>query len=147
MTITLPGIVYLAGPIDLVSVTKARHWREIATDRLSSAGYSIYNPVGAFFVSTLTRPVAKSIVSINNNAMRHSHLFLFAIDDETPSIGTPMELLMLHEQRRINDVFVWYTKKKSKPIPAYLQAHVREDRLFDTLEEAIDAIKAHDQLQ
>jgi hypothetical protein len=116
-------MVYLAGAIDMVSKEEGANWRLDAIERLGSMGISTFNPMSAFgYVDLDNREAARALVQINEAALRSCHAALFVMSPDKPSIGTPIELAICHNER-IPHVVLWVTKDWTLPLPAYLTCY------------------------
>jgi hypothetical protein len=125
-------IVYLAGPIDLVDGEQRNAWRERFSGELQNMGISTFNPAAAFGYVPASREDAQTLIDINKRAMLFCDFTVIVMGRSMPSIGTPIELYMLHQARKPH-VVVWEpsidsfgSEKIGKrvahpPLPAYVQ--------------------------
>lgn len=111
-------LVYLGGPIDLVSDTEAKNWRSKFAQDLAAREISSFNPATAFRYcgGSGDSRAAKKLIKINREALLASDFAVFVMDKNTPSIGTPMELLMA-EENGIPHVVIW---RSGGQLPAYV---------------------------
>lgn len=155
-------MVYLAGSIDMVQdrgdkdITKT--WKAKAKEDLANNRISTIDPAGTFnMASQITRysnedkfkeflADAKKLCDINGYNMFASDVVLMRLGDE-PTIGTPMELLMLaeHNSKSYLDkppfLVIWWDS--NKPVPYYVGAMISkmDSKDFVLVFDYSDAIK------
>lgn len=84
-------LVYLAAPIDFTQEGGPTNaLRQEASDALSTCGFAVYNPAGAFLHAGID---PQSCYAMNELAIRSSHAMLAILPPGVPSVGTPMEVL------------------------------------------------------
>ena len=130
-------MIYLGGPIDLAKNVD-RNIRSEMAERLSHCGFSVYNPAGAFKLPSsadMTRSDAQKVMSINKAAMFSCDHVIFMLDDSTPTMGTPMEMLMAYN-KGMSSVVLWLGPKDK--VPTYVNA-VSDCVTFD-VDSTIEAI-------
>lgn len=138
-------LVYLAGAIDQVidrgdkDITKT--WKAKAKEDLTNNRISTIDPAGTFsMASQITRCLnedkfkefmrdAKKLYDINSYNMFASDVVLMRLGDE-PTIGTPMELMMLaehHSKAPIDKspfLVIWWDS--NRPVPYYIGAMINK---------------------
>lgn len=141
-------IVYLGGPIDLVSGEQRNKWRERFADELASRRISSFNPASAFKLILQNKEDAEMLIEINKSALSNSNFAVFLMGKDMPSIGTPMELLMAR-QMGIPHLVIWEPKISSftdeikyKPLPKSLPAYIHglADQVVYRFDDALDKI-------
>ena len=153
-------IVYMAGAIDMVQdkdITKT--WKAKAKKDLAEKRISTIDPAGTFnMASQITRysnedkfkeflADAKKLCNINRHNMFSSDVVLMRLGDE-PTIGTPMELMMLaeHHNKSCLDkppfLVIWWDS--NKPVPYYVGAMMSKmsDKDFIFVFNYTDAIES-----
>ena len=156
-------LVYLAGAIDMIQdkgdrdVTKA--WKANAKEELNENRISTIDPACTFSMgSQITRYSnedkfdefvrdAKKLFDINGYNMFASDVVLMRLGDE-PTIGTPMELMMLAEYRskalidKSPFLVIWWDS--NKPVPYYVGAMISKmsDKDFILVFNYTDAIES-----
>lgn len=88
----LPSMVYLAGPIDDVSVDEAMGWREQFSNIVSFSGVSCYNPCGAFHMGRYVTLGVQQMVNINKMAIVNSDVVVANLAGTGKGIGTIREI-------------------------------------------------------
>jgi len=136
-------LVFLAGAIDLIPEDEARNWRDIMKAELQVAGISSFDPAAAFryIISGATRQDSKKLMNINYNAIQQCDAAIIVMSKNIPSIGTPMELLLCH-QEGIRNVVVWNpngTEIDKAHIPAYINGLA--DQVVGSFDEALEIVK------
>lgn len=146
-------MIYLAGPIDLVTKQESSTWREKFANELASRGMSSFNPASAFKLILDNEDDAKTLVNINTAALHQTDFVVFVMGKTIPSIGTPMELFMAH-MHDIPHVVVWEpqiqsfdSKLPSSPpvvVPAYISAFAQHVvyRFDDALDYIVQETRA-----
>lgn len=86
----LPKLVYLAGPIDGISVPDAVMWRNEVTEKLTKHGISTFSPPHAFNVGDFA--VAKQVYEICKITIYNSDLILAYLDGPGMAFGTIREI-------------------------------------------------------
>ena len=158
---------YLAGAIDQVidrgdrDITKT--WKARAKEELNKSRISTIDPAGTFNMgSQITRysnedkfdefiKDAKKLYDINGYNMFASDVVLMRLGDE-PTIGTPMELMMLAEYRskalidKSPFLVIWWDS--NRPVPYYVGAMISkmDDKDFILVFDytvAIESIKTY----
>ena len=156
-------LVYLAGAIDQVidrgdkDITKT--WKAKAKEDLANSRISTIDPAGTFNMgSQITRYSnedkfdefvrdAKKLYDINGYNMFASDVVLMRLGDE-PTIGTPMELMMLAEYRskalidKSPFLVIWWDS--NRPVPYYVGAMISKmnDKDFILVFNYTDAIES-----
>ena len=154
---------YLAGAIDQVvdrgdkDITKT--WKAKAKEDLANSRISTVDPAGTFNMgSQITRYSdgdkfdefvrdAKKLYDINGYNMFASDVVLMRLGDE-PTIGTPMELMMLAEYRskalidKSPFLVIWWDS--NRPVPYYVGAMISKmsDKDFILVFNYTDAIES-----
>ena len=158
---------YLAGAIDQVvdredkDITKT--WKAKAKKDLANNRISTIDPAGTFnMASQITRYPnldkfdefvrdAKKLYDINGYNMFASDVVLMRLGDE-PTIGTPMELMMLaeHHNKAVLDklpfLVIWWDS--NRPVPYYVGAMISKMNgknfiLVFNYADAIESIKTY----
>ena len=156
-------LCYLAGAIDMIQDRKdgdiTKTWKAKAKEDLANNRISTIDPAGTFNMgSQITRYSsgdrfyefvrdAKKLYDINGYNMFASDVVLMRLGDE-PTIGTPMELMMLAEYRSkaILDkspfLVIWWDS--NRPIPYYVGAMISKmsDKDFILVFNYTDAIES-----
>ena len=133
-------MVYLAGAIDMIQDGDvAKTWKVKANKELNEYRISTIDPAGTFsMASQITRYLnedkfkefmrdAKKLYDINGYNMFSSDVVLMRLGDE-PTIGTPMELMMLaeHYNKAVLDkspfLVIWWDS--NRPVPYYVGAMI-----------------------
>ena len=156
-------LCYLAGAIDQVvdredkDITKT--WKAKAKEDLANNRISTIDPAGTFsMASQITRYSnggksdefvrdAKKLYDINGYNMFASDVVLMRLGDE-PTIGTPMELMMLAEYRskalidKSPFLVIWWDS--NRPVPYYVGAMISKmsDKDFILVFNYADAIES-----
>ena len=160
-------LVYLAGAIDQIidrgdrDITKT--WKAKAKEDLANNRISTIDPAGTFnMASQITRYSnldkfdefvrdAKKLYDINGYNMFASDVVLMRLGDE-PTIGTPMELMMLaeHHNKAVLDkspfLVIWWDS--NRPVPYYVGAMIskmdgKNFVLVFNYTDAIESIKTY----
>ena len=158
---------YLAGAIDMIQdrgdkdITKT--WKAKAKEDLANSRISTMDPAGTFsMASQITRypnldkfdefvKDAKKLYDINGYNMFASDVVLMRLGNE-PTIGTPMELMMLaeHHNKAILDkspfLVIWWDS--NRPVPYYVGAMIskmngKDFILVFNYTDAIESIKTY----
>ena len=156
-------MVYLAGAIDMIQDRKDRDitktWKAKAKEDLANNRISTIDPAGTFNMgSQITRyssedkfkefiKDAKKLADINGYNMFASDVVLMRLGDE-PTIGTPMELMMLAEYRskalidKSPFLVIWWDS--NRPVPYYIGAMISkmDDKDFILVFNYTDAIES-----
>ena len=156
-------LVYLAGAIDMVQMVNDRDvtktWKTKAKKELNEYRISTIDPAGTFHMgSQITRYSnedkfdefvrdAKKLYDINGYNMFASDVVLMRLGDE-PTIGTPMELMMLAEYRskalidKSPFLVIWWDS--NRPVPYYVGAMISKmsDKDFILVFNYTDAIES-----
>ena len=156
-------MLYLAGAIDMIQdrgdrdITKT--WKVKAKEELNNSRISTIDPAGTFNMgSQVTRYSdedkfkefvrdAKKLYDINGYNMFSSDVVLMRLGDE-PTIGTPMELMMIaeHHSKAVLDkspfLVIWWDS--NKPVPYYVGAMISkmDDKDFILVFNYTDAIES-----
>ena len=156
-------MTYLAGAIDMIQdredkdITKT--WKAKAKEDLTNNRISTIDPAGTFSMgSQITRYSnedkfdefvrdAKKLYDINGYNMFASDVVLMRLGDE-PTIGTPMELMMLVERRskivldKLPFLVIWWDS--NRPVPYYVGAMMSkmDDKDFILVFNYTDAIES-----
>ena len=159
-------LVYLAGAVDMIQdredkdITKT--WKTKAKEDLTNNRISTIDPAGTFsMASQITRYSdedkfdefmrdANILYDINGHNMFASDVVLMRLGDE-PTIGTPMELMMLAEHHNnYNKPFldkppflvIWWDS--NRPVPYYVGAMMSKmnNKNFTLVFNYTDAIKS-----
>ena len=154
---------YLAGAIDMIQDREDRDitktWKARAKEELVRSRISTIDPAGTFNMgSQITRYSnedkfdeflrdAKKLADINGYNMFASDVVLMRLGDE-PTIGTPMELMMLAEYRSKAPIdkspflVIWWDS--NRPIPYYVGAMISKmsDKDFILVFNYTDAIES-----
>ena len=156
-------MVYMAGAIDMIQDREDRDitktWKARAKEELNNNRISIIDPAGTFNMgSQVTRHSdedkfkefirdAKKLYDINGYNMFASDVVLMRLGNE-PTIGTPMELMMLaehHSKAPIDKspfLVIWWDSYK--PVPYYVGAMISkmDDKDFILVFNYTDAIES-----
>ena len=154
---------YLAGAIDMIQdggdKDIAKTWKVKANKELNEYRISTIDPAGTFSMgSQITRYSnedkfdefvrdAKKLADINGYNMFASDVVLMRLGDE-PTIGTPMELMMLAEYRskalidKSPFLVIWWDS--NRPVPYYVGAMISKmsDKDFILVFNYTDAIES-----
>ena len=154
---------YLAGAIDMIQDRKdgdiTKTWKAKAKEDLANNRISTIDPAGTFnMASQITRYSnedkfnefvrdAKKLYDINGYNMFASDVVLMRLGDE-PTIGTPMELMMLVEYRskalidKTPFLVIWWDS--NRPVPYYVGAMISKmsDKDFILVFNYTDAIES-----
>ena len=154
---------YLAGAIDMIQDKEekdvAKTWKVKANKELNEYRISTIDPAGTFSMgSQITRysnedkfdefvKDAKKLYDINGYNMFASDVVLMRLGDE-PTIGTPMELMMLAEYRskalidKSPFLVIWWDS--NRPVPYYVGAMISKmsDKDFILVFNYTDAIES-----
>ena len=105
-------LIYLAGPIDAVSLQEANNWRIKAEEDLGAKGIASYNPAAAFNVPSSYKDAGgrARIIDTNFSALRFSHGVLAFVGGK--SFGTPIEVWQALFEFKI-PVFPWGLAEQS----------------------------------
>ena len=136
-------LCYLAGAIDMIQDRKdgdiTKTWKAKAKEELNKSRISTIDPAGTFNMgSQITRYSdgdkfdefvrdAKKLADINGYNMFASDVVLMRLGNE-PTIGTPMELMMLAEYRskalidKSPFLVIWWDS--NRPVPYYVGAMI-----------------------
>ena len=160
-------MTYLAGAIDMIQdredkdITKT--WKAKAKEDLTNNRISTIDPAGTFSMgSQITRYSnedkfdefvrdAKKLYDINGYNMFASDVVLMRLGNE-PTIGTPMELMMLAEYRskalidKSPFLVIWWDS--NRPVPYYVGAMIgkmsdKDFILVFNYTDAIESIKTY----
>ena len=156
-------LVYLAGAIDMIQDRKdkdiTKTWKAKAKEDLANNRISTIDPACTFnMASQITRYPsgdkfnefvrdAKKLYDINGYNMFSSDVVLMRLGDE-PTIGTPMELMMLaeHNSKSYLDkppfLVIWWDS--NRPVPYYVGAMMSKmsDKDFIFVFNYTDAIES-----
>ena len=156
-------LCYLAGAIDMIQDRKdgdiTKTWKAKAKEDLANNRISTIDPAGTFNMgSQITRysnkdkfdefiKDAKKLADINGYNMFASDVVLMRLGDE-PTIGTPMELMMLAEYRskalidKSPFLVIWWDS--NRPVPYYIGAMISKmsDKDFILVFNYADAIES-----
>ena len=156
-------LCYLAGAIDMIQDRKdgdiTKTWKAKAKEDLANSRISTIDPAGTFnMASQITRYSnedkfdefvrdAKKLYDINGYNMFASDVVLMRLGDE-PTIGTPMELMMLaeHHSKALIDkspfLVIWWDS--NRPVPYYVGAMISKmsDKDFILVFNYTDAIES-----
>ena len=155
-------MLYLAGAIDMIQDRKdgdvTKTWKAKAKEDLANNRISTIDPAGTFsMASQITRYPnldkfdefvrdAKKLYDINGYNMFASDVVLMRLGDE-PTIGTPMELMMLaeHHNKAVLDkpfLVIWWDS--NRPVPYYVGAMISKmsDKDFILVFNYADAIES-----
>ena len=160
-------MTYLAGAIDMIQDRKdgdiTKTWKAKAKEDLANSRISTIDPAATFnMASQITRYPsgdrfyefvrdAKKLYDINGYNMFASDVVLMRLGDE-PTIGTPMELMMLAEYRskalidKSPFLVIWWDS--NKPVPYYVGAMIskmngKDFILVFNYTDAIESIKTY----
>ena len=160
-------MVYMAGAIDMIQDKEerdvAKTWKVKANKELNEYRISTIDPAGTFHMaSQITRYLnedkfkefmrdAKKLYDINSYNMFASDVVLMRLGDE-PTIGTPMELMMLAEYRskalidKSPFLVIWWDS--NRPVPYYVGAMIskmdnKDFILVFNYTDAIESIKTY----
>ena len=158
---------YLAGAIDMIQDKEERDitktWKTRAKEELNKSRISTIDPAGTFNMgSQIARypnkdkfdefvKDAKKLYDINGYNMFASDVVLMRLGDE-PTIGTPMELMMLAEYRskalidKSPFLVIWWDS--NRPVPYYVGAMIskmsdKDSILVFNYTDAIESIKTY----
>jgi len=84
-------LVYLAGPIDDISIKESHNWREDIARRLAYRGISSFNPAKAYTL-TLLNPPSDLIKNINRFAIEQCDVVVVYLYGEGKGYGTMREI-------------------------------------------------------
>ena len=156
-------MTYLAGAIDMIQDRKdgdiTKTWKAKAKEDLANNRISTIDPAGTFNMgSQIARYPnkdkfnefvrdAKKLYDINGYNMFASDVVLMRLGDE-PTIGTPMELMMLAEYRskalidKSPFLVIWWDS--NRPVPYYVGAMISKmsDKDFILVFNYTDAIES-----
>ena len=156
-------MTYLAGAIDMIQDRKdgdiTKTWKAKAKEELNNSRISTIDPAATFsMASQITRYSnedkfdefvrdAKKLYDINGYNMFASDVVLMRLGDE-PTIGTPMELMMLAEYRskavldKSPFLVIWWDS--NRPVPYYVGAMISkmDDKDFILVFNYTDAIES-----
>ena len=156
-------ICYLAGAIDMIQDRKdgdiTKTWKAKAKEELNKSRISTIDPAATFnMASQIARYPnkdkfnefvrdAKKLYDINGYNMFTSDVVLMRLGNE-PTIGTPMELMMLaeHHNKAILDkspfLVIWWDS--NRPVPYYVGAMISKmsDKDFILVFNYTDAIES-----
>ena len=156
-------MVYMAGAIDMIQDRKdgdiTKTWKAKAKEDLANSRISTIDPAGTFSMgSQITKYSnkdkfdefvrdAKKLADINGYNMFASDVVLMRLGDE-PTIGTPMELMMLaeHHSKALIDkspfLVIWWDS--NRPVPYYVGAMISKmsDKDFILVFNYTDAIES-----
>ena len=156
-------MVYMAGAIDMIQDRKdgdiTKTWKAKAKEDLANQRISTIDPAGTFNMgSQITRYSnedkfdefvrdAKKLYDINGYNMFASDVVLMRLGNE-PTIGTPMELMMLAEYRskalidKSPFLVIWWDS--NRPVPYYVGAMISKisDKDFILVFNYTDAIES-----
>lgn len=130
------ALVFLSGAIDLAN-KEYQNWKHEVRARLAEEKIGIVDPAGTFnyIVNEENdmehRATAKALIEINYHGLKNCDFAIIALDEHTPSIGTPIELFMC-SQLEIPHVVVWSGKRK----PAYVYGLA--DQIVNSMDDAIE---------
>ena len=154
---------YMAGAIDMIQDRKdgdiTKTWKAKAKEDLANHRINTIDPAGTFnMASQITRYSnkdkfdefvgdAKKLYDINGYNMFASDVVLMRLGDE-PTIGTPMELMMLAEYRskalidKTPFLVIWWDS--NRPVPYYVGAMISkmDDKDFILVFNYTDAIES-----
>ena len=157
----------MAGAIDMIQDRKdgdiTKTWKAKAKEELNESRISTIDPAGTFSMgSQITRYSnedkfdefvrdAKKLYDINGYNMFASDVVLMRLGDE-PTIGTPMELMMLAEYRskalidKSPFLVIWWDS--NRPVPYYVGAMIskmdnKDFILVFNYTDAIESIKTY----
>ena len=160
-------MVYMAGAIDMIQDRKdgdiTKTWKAKAKEDLANSRISTIDPAGTFNMgSQIIRYSnedkfdefvrdAKKLYDINGYNMFASDVVLMRLGDE-PTIGTPMELMMLaeyHSKAPIDKspfLVIWWDS--NRPLPYYVGAMISKMNgkgfiLVFNYADAIESIKTY----
>ena len=158
-------LVYLAGAIDMIQDRKdgdiTKTWKVKAKEDLANNRISTIDPAATFnMASQIARypsldrfdefvKDAKKLYDINGYNMFASDVVLMRLGDE-PTIGTPMELMMLAEYRskahKSPFLVIWWDS--NRPVPYYVGAMIskmngKDFILVFNYADAIESIKTY----
>ena len=160
-------LCYLAGAIDMIQDRKdgdiTKTWKAKAKEDLANSRISTIDPAGTFsMASQITRypnldkfdefvKDAKKLYDINGYNMFASDVVLMRLGNE-PTIGTPMELMMLaeHHNKAVLDkspfLVIWWDS--NRPVPYYVGAMIskmdgKNFVLVFNYTDAIESIKTY----
>ncbi len=108
-----PRMVYLAGPMDCVSVNEAIEWRVILSEVLNDGGISTFSPT-AFRTAKGGEKVTRAI---NDMAIFHSDLVIANLLSSRPSFGTIREIEYAVQMEK--PVIVIWPREENIPLYAY----------------------------
>ena len=158
---------YLAGAIDMIQDRKdgdiTKTWKAKAKEDLANNRINTIDPAGTFnMASQITKYSnrdkfdefirnAKKLYDINGYNMFASDVVLMRLGDE-PTIGTPMELMMLaeHHNKAVLDkspfLVIWWDS--NRPVPYYVGAMINKMNGKDFIlvfnyADAIESIKTY----
>ena len=153
-------MVYLAGAIDMIQDGDvAKTWKVKANKELNEYRISTIDPAGTFHMASQIKRYpngdkfnefvrdAKKLYDINGYNMFSSDVVLMRLGDE-PTIGTPMELMMLaeHHNKAVLDkspfLVIWWDS--NRPVPYYVGAMMSKmsDKDFIFVFNYTDAIES-----
>ena len=156
-------LCYLAGAIDMIQDKEERDitktWKAKAKEDLTNNRISTIDPAGTFNMASqiIRYPSldrfdefvgdAKKLYDINGYNMFASDVVLMRLGDE-PTIGTPMELMMLAEYRskalidKSPFLVIWWDS--NRPVPYYVGAMISKmsDKDFILVFNYTDAIES-----
>lgn len=123
-------LVYLAGPIDMAA--GENHFRAMA-DVMKDFGISCYNPRAAYAgLNTQDKTDVARMITVNKLALYNSSAVVMMMRHDVPSVGTPIELYMAH-QNHTPILAIWTGTPTATP--AYLSHYA--DIVYGSLDELI----------
>ena len=136
------AFVFLSGAIDLTN-KEYQNWKFEVCNQLAKENIGVIDPAGTFnyVVNGLNheehRETAKSLINVNYHSLMNSDCAIIVLDENVPSIGTPIELFLCAQQE-IPHVVVWTGQRK--PAYVYGLAETIVDNIEDAIEYAIETI-------
>lgn len=135
------ALVFLSGAIDLAK-DGYQDWKSAVKKELATHNIGTVDPAGTFnYAINLDSPyehrhTAEALININHHALINSDFALILLDQDTPSIGTPIELYMCM-MHNVPNVVVWNGDR----YPAYVYGLA--DHVVSSVEEALSIILEH----
>ena len=118
--------VYLAGPINRVSLEEASRWRAEATKELTRKGFLVIDPLRVELAPEV------NVVAWDKRAIRQSNAVLVYMPDNVQAVGSAMEVMFAC----VHDKAVYAFGAKT-PSP-WLTAH--SSCVYPTLQEALSLL-------
>ena len=135
-------MVFLSGAIDLAKGEHRHNWRNEAKQKLNRFGITTVDPSLTFNYSKtgnaeLDQITAMKLIDMDKYNMMMCDMTIMVLSKDVPSIGTPIEMYMLHEAERPL-IVVW--EGDMNFIPAYITGLVPRKNIVNDLDVAIEMV-------